>query len=230
MSDTETQAVETRGGVTGSVTNTAVVRRSISMKNFRSPVTVGEAVKTQTSIAAGQIVGAVYAIEEKIGTLPNGDETKNLSAVGRFEATVYETGEVISAQSAFLPKYYLESLRAMLAGARVHGGSVTGMVIAVEIVTEPTGLDPSTGMPKSPAYAWVIKDLRSPDQNDPLAEMKRQMMADGTLRLPAPPPRRKAAPAIEAAPPPIDGEVDHLPDPAAIPESVAPSKGKSKAG
>lgn len=162
----------------------AVQRRNISMKDFRSVAVNAQAVKDQVTVAAGQVVGVVYSVQAKQGTLPDGTVRTNLVAIGRFEGVVYESGEVISASQFYAPGYYMTTLQGMLeAGAKANA---VGVTIAVEICCEPTGLDPKTGMAKNPAYAWVVKDLASMQMNDPLAAIKRSLQARDMLRLPPP--------------------------------------------
>ena len=163
--------------------NAAMVEaRSITMKMFRSKTNVATCVRDQVMVPMGQIVGMVVDVVEKDGTLPDGQKKTSLICRGSFEAMAYESGEVVRSFAAYLPSYFAEALQTNLKAMR--DGQI---MLGLEIVIIPTGLDPTTNLPKSPAYSWGVKNLVSTIANDPIDQIKRKLGAKGMLRLPTPP-------------------------------------------
>lgn len=125
-----------------------------------------------SSLTTGQIIGQMFAVKERDGTLPDGSSKTSLLAVGEFEAVVYATGEVSNAMAAYLPAYYLE-----VAQAAFEKGAQS-LELAVEIVLVPTG--------KSIAVAYEVRNLIRRAPESALNRIKRELAAAGRLRLPAP--------------------------------------------
>lgn len=210
----------------------AVEKRSLQMRYFKTKTNIATCVRTQKIVPLGQIVGLVYSIVEKPGTLPNGEKKTSLLAYGQFESLAYETGEINQAMAAYLPDYFCQALKAAL--EKGAGGVIE---LGIEIVAEPTGLNPDTGLPIGTAFSYGVRNLRSRRADDPLELVKRQL---GTrLRLPvaepvaedarmiALPEGRGGALATDTAAPPADGAgataSDGAGDPPA-PERVARGK------
>src|SRR5262249_14325873 len=124
----------------------------------------------------GQIVGAIYTIKEKMGTLPNGDPKLSLLAIGDFEATDYATGEVWTSTAAYLPNYLLETFKSILE----HPASTGSVEFEIEIVIEPTG--------KQIPFAYVVRNLIQRRADSAVNRMKLALQASNRLRLPAPTP------------------------------------------
>lgn len=174
----------------------ALSRRSLQMRQFKSKATVTKCVKEQVIVPVGQIVGLVYEVQTRMGALPDGTQKESPFCVGDFEATVYETGEVMQAHGAYLPKYYCDALQAMLTNpdGTARKGMQSGCGFAVEVVLEPLGLD-SNGLPKTIAFAYGVKNLVRRKANDPIEMMKRELQAANRLRLP-PPSNEPPPPAV----------------------------------
>jgi hypothetical protein len=165
------------------------LKRSIQMKFFAGKNTVKRVSIASAKIKAGetpegtpdavivggQIIGQIFDVKEKLGTLPDGTEKVSLLAMGEFEATNYETGEVITSAAAYLPTYYLETVQSMLAK-----DASASLVFAVEISIMATG--------KSIPYAYEVKNLVRRRPDNPLNALKAEMAKAGRLRLPPPPP------------------------------------------
>jgi hypothetical protein len=161
--------------------NVAVEKRSIQMRTFKSPTNIKMCVDRQVIVPLGQIAGAVYDVVEKPGTLPDGTAKTSLLAQGEFEAVNYETGEVTQAFAAYLPGYFAEALKAGL--AKTNGGVLQ---IGIEVVAEPTGLDPKTNMPKGIPFAYGVRNLMGRRADSPLEDVKRRLAKLNMLRLTPP--------------------------------------------
>lgn len=158
-----------------------VEKRSIQMRMFKSPTNIKTCVNRQIIVPLGQIAGAIYEVVEKPGTLPDGTAKTSLLAMGEFEAVNYETGEVVQSFAAYLPGYFIEALRSAM---RSGGGKM--IMIGIEIVAEPTGLDDKTGLPKGIPFAYGVRNLMGRRADSPLEQVKRRMKAMSMLRLPEP--------------------------------------------
>lgn len=180
-----------RPQVEGSVAvNTAVEKRSIQMKQFRDNDALKRCVAEQQAIALGQIIGHAFEVVMKKGQLPDGSLSESPFIVGDFEAVKYKTGEVMSASGAYLPRYFAETIQAAL---KKGAGASHGIAFAIEIVVEPTGKsqtgvapDGVTTVPIGIPYAYGVKRLIERRPDNPIEQMKRALLAQGTLRLPAP--------------------------------------------
>jgi hypothetical protein len=164
------------------------LKRSLQMKMFASPKLKKEVVsvvyadandqvgrqKYPKGIAGGQVVGNIWEIKEKVGQLPDGTSKMSLLAIGEFEAVSYETGEVFNSTAAYLPGYYLETVKSMM-----EKGGAEAIVCALEIVLVPTG--------KSVPFAYEVRNLITRRPDNPINRLKAEMQAAGRLRL-APPP------------------------------------------
>jgi hypothetical protein len=182
---------------TGSVAeDVGNLKRSIQMKLFGTAKAKKKAQETDEhekfiypkGLAVGQIVGEIFDVKEKSGTLPSGEVKMSLLAIGSFEAIVYETGEVMESTAAYLPGYYLDTVKSML------DRGANAIAFAVEIVLVPTG--------KSIPLAYEVKNLIRRRPDNVINKLKAEMAASKVLRLP--PPTETAAPdpdevlAIEA--------------------------------
>ncbi len=168
------------------------LKRSIQMKMFASAKLKRDAQKVDdktekfvhpNGIPIGQVIGQIFEVKEKIGTLPDGTSKMSLVAIGDFEANCYETGEVFTSTAAYLPGYYLETVQSMFA----RGAPV--IAFAIEIILVPTG--------KSIPLAYEVKNLIRRRPDDVLRQIKLELASANRLRLPPP----------EAVQAPIEGEV-----------------------
>lgn len=197
-------------------TNTSVaadegrLKRSIQMKMFLSPALKKQllGMDANQSIPLGQIVGEIFSVKEKPGTLPDGTPKMSLLALGDFEGMVYETGEVFTSAAAYLPGYYLEVVEAMLKSS----GSQS-IVFGIEVVGVNTG--------KSIPYAYEVTNLARRRPDNPINALKLEMAKAGRLRLPTPVVGSGAliegevreVPQLEAPKEDKEGEtIDQLPD------------------
>jgi len=128
-------------------------------------------------LAVGQIVGEIFDVKEKLGTLPSGEVKSSLLAIGSFEAVVYETGEVMESTAAYLPGYYLDTVKSML------DRGANAIAFAVEILLVPTG--------KSIPLAYEVKNLIRRRPDNVINKLKAEMASANMLRLP--PPEKVAA-------------------------------------
>lgn len=173
-------------------------KRAIQMKMFSTPKIKSKVAYdfeqtndiVKSSAAVGQIVGQIFAVSERKFTLQDGSASTALMAVGDFEGVVYETGEVITSGSAYLPRYYLETVDAILK-ANVNAAPVVDF--ALEIVIVPTG--------KNIPIAYEVRNLISRRPENRLNQIKLELARHGRLRLPAPVVADRQA---------IEGEVVHL--------------------
>ena len=150
------------------------LKRSIQMKMFNSKEITRKVIAENKSITLGQLICEIYEVKEKMGTLPDGTPKMSLIAYGEFEAINYETGEVFKSAAAYLPGYYLEVVKSML--AKNQSGTI---VAAIEIVLSPTGKSIPTG--------YEVRNLARRHPGSPLDEMKRQLQKADRLKLPPPP-------------------------------------------
>lgn len=171
----------------------ATSKRSLQMRQFKTKNNIAYCVKNQVIVPLGQIVGHVYDMVIKTGSLPDGTPKDSVFALGDFQATVYETGEILEANGAYLPGYYAEALKAALTRG---AASNLGIVFGIEIVAEPTGLDEKTGLPRSIPFAYGVRNLIARQPDSPLEMVKRQMAKAGALRLPPPAPLEARAPVM----------------------------------
>lgn len=148
------------------------VRRNLQMRWFASEQDHLDVGYHKTPRVLGQVVGAIFTVEERMGRLPSGEQKPSLVAIGKFEATNYATGEVVESFTAYLPQYYLQVVRGML------GQGVQGVSFAIEIVLKPTMRPP-------PAIqtTYEIKNLARVQADDPVNLMKRELEATGRSRL-----------------------------------------------
>lgn len=124
-------------------------------------------------IVLGSVVGGIFEVEERKGTLPNGDPSVSLCGIGDFQAVCYDSGEVADANAAYLPGYYLKTIRAMLAKG------ATAVDVACEIVLEPTG--------KEIPIQYSIRPLIARRSENVVERLKRELQTAGRLKgLPAP--------------------------------------------
>jgi hypothetical protein len=93
----------------------------------------------------------------------------------------YESQEITTANAAYLPEYFCKALHVAL----TKGGPSSTIQIGIEVVAEPTGLDPATNLPKGIPFSYGIRNLIARRADDPLNEVKRAM--GNKLRLPPPP-------------------------------------------
>lgn len=170
MSEVTAQEQSTEGSVAADEGN---LKRSLQMKMFSSKKIQGRVIAEEKSIALGQVIGTIFAIKEKVGTLPNGETKVSLLAFGDFEAVNYETGEVFQSTAAYLPGYYLETAAEMLKAS--NSGA---LLIAIEIVLVPTG--------KNIPVAYEVRNLVRRRPNSPLNMLKAELAATNRLRLPKP--------------------------------------------
>lgn len=195
----------------------ATLKRSLQMKHFASAddrtkvaflntkeetakrIEAGEA--EVFTLAVGQVLGQIFKVDEKVGQLPDGSEKTSLLAIGDFEALSYKTGEIFSASSAYLPAYFLETVRAILA----HPSNPGVVDFAVEIVLVPTF--------KSIPVAYEVKNLITRRPGNPINRLKAELAAANRLRLPPPPPEtaevlKGEVVAVERLPAPDDEAAD----------------------
>src|ERR1700749_4057781 len=160
---TDTSAIETTSAAEGE----AVLKRSIQMKMFADKTLHAEMALAQSKLptgqfvpskSLGQIIGVIYAVKEKTGVLPNGDEKTSLLAIGDFEAMVYDTGEVMSSTSAYLPGYFAEAAQALLER------TPDGLEFAIEVILSPTG--------KSIPTAYEVRPLLKRAVDSPINRIK----------------------------------------------------------
>lgn len=152
-------------------TDAQVMKKSLSMKQFRDERAQRECIAKNISIPLAQVIGNVVKVEMRKGTLPDGTPNESLVGIGEFEATSYSTGEVFTTSHMYLPRYFLEGCQASLA-------SSDSVAFAVEIVVSPTG--------RTIPYTYEIKNLIPRATTNPLEKMKRALQAAGRLRLPKP--------------------------------------------
>lgn len=157
-------------------------KRSIQMKMFTTPKQHKEVAFKNEAQTVGQIIGEIFSVKEKVGTLPGGDSKVSLLAFGDFEAVNYTTGEVFQSTAAYLPQYYLETVQAMLEKPDVHS-----LLFAVEIVVAPTG--------KTIPTAYEVRNLVRRRPENAVNLLKAELAKAGRLRLP--PPTERSAGAIE---------------------------------
>ena len=209
------------------------VKRSITMKNFRTKTTILRVSKASLAIAVGekprpgdeavalgQIIGQIFKVDTKSGTLPNGEVKDSLVAVGEFEATNYETGEVFNSYAAYLPSYYLETVKSILDAS---AGQNAGIVFAVEIVLTATG--------KSVPTAYEVRNLVSRRPENPLNRIKAELASAGRLRLPPPPVAvLEALPGEKLTVDPADDPADEAAEAATLADDAAKPSPAEKGG
>ncbi len=132
--------------------------------------------------ALGQIIGVVFDVQEKEGTLPDGSKKMSLLAIGDFEAVNYATGEVVNSGAAYLPGYFADTLKGYQKAT-----SGQPVELAVEIILTPTG--------KPIPTAYEVRPLIKRPADSPLNRIKESLQAAGRLRLP--PPVARTVVAIE---------------------------------
>ena len=205
----------------------ATLKRSIQMKMFASKEDHREVGFKNAPKVLGQLVGQIFDVKEKTGTLPNGETKMSLLAIGEFEGMNYATGEVFQSTSAYLPGYYLETVQSML-----EKGNANAILFAIEIVLTPTG--------KNIPTAYEVRNLVRRRPDNPINLLKAEMAAAGRLRLPKPnnvqaaiegevltlTPELEGDPTEVDVPEPDDG---NAPDEADAAPVGATGKGKSKA-
>lgn len=156
------------------------MKRSIQMKMFATKVQQAEVAlarekgepEEKWKIGVGQIVGRIFEVNERENELPDGQMKTSLVAVGEFEAVIYGTGEVMESITAYLPGYYLESVR----GALKQGAGA--VVVGIEVVLTATG----KGVP----YAYEVRNLVPREADNPINRVKALLAKTGRLRLPPP--------------------------------------------
>lgn len=200
------------------------LKRSIQMKMFASMAdkkrvelayldeqspTRGNVEKSSRTV--GMIIGAVFDVVPKMGSLPSGESKESLLAVGDFEATNYSTGEVWTSASAYLPRYYLEVAKA------AFGKGATRMELAVEIVLVPTG--------KEIGIAYEVRNIIRRPADSPINRLKLQLQAAGRLPKALPPPMPLTASELEV----IDVEVEPAKSEAPA-DPPAPTETETKGG
>lgn len=197
---TTTEVIESSPG-----RDVAVERRSIQMRQFKTKTNILACVRDQVVVPLGQIAGSILEIQEKPGTLPNGEPKTSLLAIGEFEAICYETGEVMTAYAAYLPGYFAQALKVNLENGR---GGMIG--IGIEIVAEPTGLDEKTGLAKAIPFAYGVRNLLGRRADSPLEDVKRRMASKGMLKLS--PPQAPPVKRLELPSSALGGQTEIVPD------------------
>lgn len=179
----------------------AVLRRSIQMKMFLPEQKAGQptphiaVAASMQPLPLGQIVGIIYAVQEREGELPDGSKKTSLLAVGEFEGTNYDTGEVFESTGCYLPDYYLQTVKAAFEG----NAKVERVTFAVEVSLHPTG--------KPIPTTYMLTNLVRRRADNPLNQLKLELADSGRLKgLPAPIALQEV-PAIAAL-----GVADHHPD------------------
>lgn len=160
----------------------------------------------------GQIVGQIFSVEERNGTLPDGTPKASLVAIGEFEAVIYATGEIMESYIAYLPDYFLRACK----GALESG--IKSVPFALEIVLTPTG--------KSIPTAYEVRNLIRKSPTSVLNQMKAELAAAGRLRLSPPtaaPPLAQLGVADAEGVPPAESEEPNDIDPDFVPEGGAPT-------
>lgn len=181
-------------------TNVAAMKRGLRMSWFadkKDHLKVGLAFEDgplkgnveKCTLVLGQIIGVIFAVEERTFTGADGEVATQLVALGDFEAVKYETGESASMGTASLPRYYLEGIRAALSK-----DVVTAVNFAIEISLVPTG--------KQVPTAYEVKNLIPREADSPLNTLKRKLAAANRLRLSPP----EDVPAIEQGADMIEGD------------------------
>ena len=156
-------------------TNVPSMKRSIQMGHFRSDTAIAAVLQTKQPVTLGQVVGTVYDVKQRENVI-NGQVARSYQAIGEFEAIVYASGEVLESGSAYLPNYFLETVKASIdSGAASHG-----VTFAIEVLMVPN--TQTGGM----SYAYEVRNLAQRNAESPLQAMKRQLQASGTLRLTPP--------------------------------------------
>ena len=136
--------------------------RFISMKNFASKKAQALCITSGQEVPLARVLGVVYEVETKVSKLPDGTTRDSVIAHGEFEGVNLETGEVTSAMSIYLPKYFAEAIARGLK-------SVKSLTFAVEISVRPTGA--------SIPFAYEVKNLIARDTAHPMEALKRAMLA-----------------------------------------------------
>jgi hypothetical protein len=136
----------------------------------------------------GQIIGTIFEVQVRTNELPDGSTSESLAAIGEFEAINFESGEVIEAPTAYLPKYYLETVKAALE----RDASIKSILVGANVVAVATG--------KAIPVAYELVNLVPREPDSPMNRLKAAIAKTGKLRL-APPQEIKAldAPAEPAA-------------------------------
>ena len=122
-------------------------------------------------LSLGQIIGVVYAVTPKSVTRPSGAIETSLQAQEEFEGIVFDSGEVLDSNVAYLPPYFAELLQGML-----KQNSSGGVSFAAEILVRPTG--------KNIPYSYEMKSLMPASRL--LTDLKKGLAKRGLLKLPPP--------------------------------------------
>lgn len=168
------------------------LKRSIAMKLFTTDEQKARVAYTRQPEVIGQIVGEIFAIKKRSVEPKGGDPYEEIKALGDFECVVYATGEVFASSSAYLPRYFLETVAELIEVADKAGG-FKGMDVALEIVLVPTG--------KSIPISYEVRPLIARRPESAVNRMKAALQAAGRLHAALPPP---------VALTPLDGEVRQL--------------------
>lgn len=141
-----------------------------------------------TRAQLGRLAGIARSFVRKTNYV-QGKELPSVELVGTFEAEIYETGELISANSAYLPKSWANQVVDALESLQGEAGASVKMVISIGV--EATG--------KTIAYRWTINTHLSGAANPELEALKASVLPRLNSR------RRQAQLAHE--PKTIDGSV-----------------------
>lgn len=155
---------------------TVLKDKGVSAPEFQGEGGATNLQAAQNGVALGQIVGVIYSVDEKMGTLPDGSQKASLVATGDFEAVRYSDGKVITANTAYLPGYFAAAAQAMLNRAK---DAASGVDFFVEIKLVPTG--------KSIPTAYEVVPMIARSAESPLNRLKQAAIAAGVQsRLPPP--------------------------------------------
>ena len=203
MNDTISSQVDPRtqgeeADTTSAAADSGNLKRSLQMKMFASQRDKNAVAHSGKEMPLGQIVGVIFDVKKKIGTLPDGTQKESRLAIGDFEAMVYKTGEVYNSTAAYLPDYFLETVESIL--EKSNEGAV---MCAIELVLVPTG--------KSIPVAYEVKNLAVRRPENPINILKAELANAGRLRLPPPPAavpqlpgEMRMVPALEAPSAPVE--------------------------
>lgn len=152
----------------------ANLKRAIQMKMFTNDEQKRRVAYKNVQEPIGQIVGEIFSVKRQTREMKDGSTAEFVSAIGDFEAVVYETGEVFTSTSAYLPTYFLETVEEFQKlGAKA-------MDVALEIVLVPTG--------KSIPISYEVRPLIARQPQSGVNRMKAALQAAGRLHEKLPPP------------------------------------------
>ena len=136
-----------------------------------------------TKVILGRIFGFITSTADKVGRLPNGEESVSIVFNGQFESENYLTGEISQASSVYFPSSFSEAVKAMF----IADPDLKVVEIDTDIGVEATG--------KTIPYTWIVINHVEGEAQTPLKRLRKVRGRPAGVPALAAPVAQKALPA-----------------------------------